>query len=213
VTVWNTEAGPLRNTSSGLPLPLPDIAVFRRWKLAAPDESTDAWFSDSSPFLVRIPHERGLVVFCATLPDGRSSSLGYDVVLLPLVQRLLDRGSERFGTATSEPCARRSGTDQIVPVYASGGAGGEDPGLVTAVVRRDGELLALRRPLEEDTTESIDVETIQQLLEGAAVSELQGGARPGSGGQRELWSALATAALLFMLCESALTAHSPESDA
>jgi len=108
VSRWEEKEGPLENTGEGLSLPLSDLEVFKRRAMPA-EQGFLAVFEDGAPFLTRRQSGRGQILYCATLPDREWSQLADGAVLVPMLQRLLESGAQRFFLVTYHPVTLGAG--------------------------------------------------------------------------------------------------------
>ena len=138
-------------------LPEGSAAVLARW-------------DDGKPLLVRHVVERGTAWFFGTLPDYTWSNLGDGDVLLPLIQRAVTSGADRFesayladvGSTAATPVGKEtrqrlddlSAPDPANSAYEAG------------VWRLGDRVLAVNRPASEDLPEALPHETLGRLLDG-----------------------------------------------
>ena len=99
VVHWDEQDGPLANSESGTPLALPALEVSRARSIAS-GGNVRAVFGGNEPFLTEHVMGKGLVYFCATLPQADWSTLDDGRVLVPMLQRILQSGAKRFSAGS-----------------------------------------------------------------------------------------------------------------
>ncbi len=210
---WNHKDGPLRDGLDGTPLPAERLKAIRR-QLPLGDASQLARWEDGEAFLTRRIVERGTVWFVASTPDYTWSNLGDADVLLPLVQRILALGAERFdasyfaavGTEAAKTLPNE--TRQRVDDYGS-----PDPANaahLAGIFQLDGRLLALNRPAAEDAPEILTRDALNTALEGTGYTLLdQAGQADDPSISRDVWRAFLIAVLFFFISEALLCLPKP----
>jgi hypothetical protein len=208
LTDWNHEDGLLRDGIDGTPIPGERLKAIRR---QAPEGefTTLARWDDHTPFLARLAHDRGTAWFAASLPDYSWSNLGDADVLLPLAQRSVLAGAERYDSSYissvgSEPSRPREG--EIVTRLDDYGTSSRASSVFQAGVFRLGErLLALNRPAAEDLPDSLSRENLDTILQGTGYHLLEQSARTADDSlATEIWRAFLIAMLFFLIAEALL---------
>ncbi len=205
---WNHSDGPLRDGLNGTPLPAERLKAIRR-QLPVGDASPLARWEDGEAFLTRRIFDRGTVWFVASTPDYTWSNLGDADVLLPLVQRIVALGAERFDAsylayvgseaAKSLPGETRTRLDD----YGTPDPANADH--LAGIFKLDGRLLALNRQLAEDAPEILPRDALNTALEGTGYTLLeQAGQANDPTLSRDVWRAFLMAVLLFFLAEALL---------
>ena len=205
---WNHSDGPLRDGLDGTPLPAERLKAIRR-QLPLGDATPLAPWEDGEPFLTRRIVDRGTAWLVAATPDYTWSNLGDADVLLPLVQRIVALGSERFDAsylayvgsdaAKSLPGETRTRTDD----YGTPDPANADH--LAGIFKLDGRLLALNRPAAEDAPEILSREALDTALEGSGYTLLeQAGQASDPTLSRDVWRAFLMAVLLFFISEAVL---------
>jgi hypothetical protein len=230
---WRTDQDVLANTLSGAALPVGDLAIRRSCGIsgeAATREGTAAEGAAGLP-LASLPGgemllarsvagdrhapgaalPQGGVLFCATTPLGRDSSLASEgVVLYSLVQRSIDRGLEVLSRARlvdaggpdapSASAERIAGTGRGVPAEQAG---------VYAVA--DG-LVAVNRPAAEDAAAIEPDARIDDLFGGLSFARISGTAGSTDSLVQEIWRAFLIAMVLALIAEGLLSLPSRRDD-
>ena len=213
VAHWNDTDGPLANTSGGESLPLPSLQVYRRRQIAGQGEEL-ASFADGVPFLVRARRGQGQVVYCATLPDAKWSTLGDGTVLVPMLQRLLREGGKRLAPPRLGWCGEAIAAGAIAagdwrPLDEQSSR--EFP-LHAGLYRHEAALLALNRPPREDDRERFAADDLPALFGGVPFRSFQEKERSRERLQSEIWRFFIIALLLALTAEALLIlpARAPE---
>ncbi len=205
---WNHDDGPLRDGIDGTQLPADRLRAIKR-QIPIGDAAPLARWDDAEPFLVRRIVERGTAWFAGSIPDYTWSNLGDADVLLPLIQRLVAVGAERFDasyltTVGSEgskllPGETRTRLDDYGtpdPANAAYEAG---------VFKLGDRLLAFNRPAAEDTPEIASKEALDTSLSGTGYTLFEQAGKPGDGAvSKDVWRAFLIAMLFFLISEAIL---------
>ena len=205
---WNRSDGPMRDGIDGTPLPAERLRAILR-QIPTGDAAPLARWEDGEPFLIRRITDLGTAWFLGSLPDYGWSNLGDADVLLPVVQRLLTQASERFDSAYLATV----GTDAAKPLAGEirvrlDDYGSPDPANADheAGIYRLGErLLAVNRPVQEDSPELISKEALDAALDGLNPTLLEQASQSGDPTlARDVWRAFLLAMLFFLLAEALL---------
>lgn len=205
---WNHEDGLLRDGLDGTPIPGDRLKAIRR---QAPEGefTTLARWDDHTAFLARLAHDRGTAWFAASLPDYTWSNLGDADVLLPLVQRSVLAGAERFDSSYishvgSEQSRPREG-EAVTRLDDYGTSYHSVPTLQAGVYRLGERLLALNRPAAEDLPDSLSRENLDTILRGTGYKLSEQTARNSDDSlATEIWRAFLAAMLFFLIAEALL---------
>jgi len=205
---WDRDDGLLRDGIGGDPIPGDRLRAIRR-RLTEGEASILARWDDGEPFLIRRIVGRGTLWMIGTRPDYAWSNLGDADVLLPLVQRGVLAGAERFdsgylaelGAPAAE--ARPGETRERLDDY--GVSERTDPEHLAGVFRFGERLLALNRPANEDLTDIVDQPTLDVILAGTGYSLFEDQATSAREDvTRGIWRAFLIAMLFFLLAEALL---------
>ena len=205
---WNHNDGPLRDGIDGTPLPAERLKASRR-QIPLGDASQLARWEDGEALLTRRIVDRGTLWFLASTPDYTWSNLGDADILLPLVQRILALGAERFDASyltsvgaeptKTLPGETRSRLDDF---------GSPDPAndpYLAGIFKLNDRLLAVNRPAAEDTPEVLTREALDSALTGTGYTLLeQAGQASDPSLSRDVWRAFLIAVLCFFLAEAIL---------
>jgi len=209
VGTWDEERGPLARGASGMSLPLHHLEIGRRRRVSG-DAAMVAAFEDSSALLTETVLQRGRVYCCTTLPVREWSNLGEGPVLVPMVQRMLRQGADRFARLERAVCGTWTGPARGKPVHTDGMPVVLADACVSGGVYEVGDQrIVFLRPAEEDRTEALDHARARDLF---APSEATLLSDPGPGTQSlqvELWRVAVCMALLALAGEAALTLAQP----
>ena len=205
---WNHSDGPLRDGIDGSPIPAERLKAIRR-QIPQGDATALARWEDGEPLITRRIVDHGTAWFVGSLPDYTWSNLGDADVLLPAVQRITAAGADRFDasyltTVGSDAAQLLPGeTRSRLDDYAT-----PDPANTAyqAGIFRLGErLLAVNRPAQEDNSEILTREQLDQALEGTGYTQLdQAGQASDPSLSRDVWRAFLIAVLFFLISEAIL---------
>mgnify|MGYP002621965552 CR=1 FL=1 len=210
---WDRADGLLRDGIDGTPVPADRLRAVKR-RIPQGESSILARWDDTEPFLVRRIVGRGTAWFVGPLPDYTWSNLGDADVLLPLAQRAVVRGAERFDSgylvevgspdATPGPNETRERLDRYDD------ATGARIDHVAGVYRFGDRLRAVNRPPEEDLAGQVETNAVAPLFDGLNFSLFED--RSGSAQEnisRSVWRAFLIAMLFFLLAEALLCLPKP----
>lgn len=205
---WNRTDGPLRDGIDGTPISADRLKAIRR-QIPQGDATPLARWEDGEPAITRRIIDQGTAWFFGSIPDYRWSNLGDADVLLPVVQRIITAGNDRFDAsylanlgstaARLMPGESRSRIDDY---------GTQDPANAEheAGIHRLGErLLALNRPPQEDAPEVLAREGLDTILAGTNYTLLDQAGQAGDPTlARDVWRAFLVAVLFFLIAEALL---------
>jgi hypothetical protein len=225
ITHWDTQDGPLANSTSGTPLALPGLQILRATSVAPSSGEIRATFGDNHPFLTERVLGKGRIYFCATLPRPDWSTLDDGLVLVPMLQRILDQGAKRFSAGNFLDAGDASLLDNPatwtsvdpgnanLPIGLSqsdaspqNSRNPPDVRTQAGIYRNGSRLIAINRPADEDDPDRIAPETARHLFTplNTILFEERGDTSSDSL-QGEIWRALLFAMLLFLVGESFLS--------
>lgn len=204
---WNRSDGPLRDGLDGSPVAAQRVKALRR-QIPEGDATTLARWEDGEPAFVRRIVDHGTAWLLGTVPDYSWSNLGDADALLPLVQRIVSEGNERFQNSLSTTV----GAENARPQNAQPRIRSKMPGdaltadaFLAGVEKSSNGLLAINRPITEDARESLNHEDIDLLLEGTRHTLLdQAGKNSDGKGSAEAWRLFLFAMLFFLIAEAIL---------
>ena len=205
---WNRSDGPMRDGIEGVPIAARRLKAIRR-QIPVGDTAALARWEDGEPALTRRIVDRGTAWFLSSIPDYTWSNLGDADVLLPVVQRLIAAGADRFdasylttvgaATACLLPGESRNRLDEATtpdPANANQEAG---------VFRLGDRLLAVNRPPQEDTPEILTRDALDALLADTHYTLLdQAGQANDPSLALDVWRAFLVAVLFFLFAEALL---------
>lgn len=202
---WNRADGPLRDGIDGAPIPAERLRGIKR---AIPDGDATvlARWEDGESFLTRKIVDKGTLWSMGSIPDYTWSNLGDADVLLPAMQRILERGAERFDSSFLAEVG--SDTANPIPgearVRVDDFSTGNSP-YVAGVFRLGDRLTAVNRPLIEDDPEIATKESLDAMLDGTGYRLLdQVGQASDPSLSTDMWRAFLIAMLFFLISEALL---------
>lgn len=206
---WRTDADLLRNTQSGVPLPIGQLSVFRACHLDCPAGIVLAQLEQGPPLLVHAPTDAGQVWFLATTPAPESSTLiNQGVAFYVMVQRALSRGAEALSAARQMECGNLTAAqlegwspqDDITRSWLL-----SERSVQAGLYQSDDAWLALNRPLTEDNPVTLDAATLNRLLQGLSVVRIDDAAGEDGALASEVWKMFLVIMILALLAEAALS--------
>lgn len=207
VKSWDRQRGFLRDGYDQTAIPAKRLRAVRRKPLLGTYRTLASW-DDGTCALAQVRAGSGSALFLGTLPKYSWSNLADGHLLLPLLQRMADRGAERFSSAISlrvnDPALPQSATDTPVRMDdARGSRPSGSPADTAGVYRLGAQTYAVNRPWSEDNPDQITDEQIHQLLPEASISSMQSTAETPSLVQ-EGWKLFLIIALGCLLLEAFL---------
>lgn len=205
---WNHGDGPLRDGIDGTPIPGDRLKAIRR-QVPQGDATALARWEDGEPFITRRIVDHGTAWFIGSLPDYTWSNLGDADVLLPAIQRIVAAASNRFdasylatvGMEVAQPFPGENRTrlddygtpDPANAAYEAG------------IFRLGERLLAINRPIQEDSPEILGREQLDIALDGTGYTLLdQAGQDSDPSLSKDVWRAFLIAVLVFLITEAIL---------
>ncbi len=202
---WDHIDGPLRDGIDGTPIPADRLRAIKR-AIPESDAAVLAKWEDGEPFITRKIIDKGTLWTLGSIPDYAWSNLGDADVLLPVVQRILSLGGERFdasflaevGSDSANPAAGETRTR--VDDYSK-----ESNDHVAGIFRLGNRLTAVNRPLAEDELEITSKENLDAMLEGTDYRILnQAGQSSDPSLSTHIWRAFLVAVLFLLISEALL---------
>jgi hypothetical protein len=208
VKEWNRDDGPLRDGLNGTPIPVERAKAIRR-QIPLGDAAVLARWEDGEPFLTRRIHDRGTAWFVSTTPDYTWSNLGDGDLLLPLLQRTVTLGAERFDAAYTATVGAESARALVTETRTRlDDYGSPDPANIDqlgGVFKIGDRLLALNRPAAEDTLETLSREELNTALQDTNYTLLEQAGQAGDSSlSRDVWRAFLVALIFFLIAEALL---------
>jgi len=204
---WNRSDGPLRDGLDGSPIAAQRLKALRR-QIPEGDATTLARWEDGEPAFVRRIFDHGTAWLLGTVPDYSWSNLGDADALLPLVQRIVSEGNERFQNSHSTTVGAENARPQNAQPRIRSKMPGDEltaDAFLAGVEKSSNGLLAINRPVTEDARESLNHEDINLLLEGTRHTLLdQAGKNIDVKGPAEAWRLFLFAMLFFLVAEAIL---------
>lgn len=205
---WNRSDGPLADGMDGLPIPADRLRAIRR-QIPLGDATALARWEDDEPFLVRRVADRGIAWFMGSRSEYTWSNLGDADVLLPVVQRIVAAGSERFDasyiTQVGSDVSRTLPGEVRQRLDDYGTPDPANAAFEAGVYRLGERLVAVNRPAEEDSPEIVSRESLDTALDGTGYTLLdQAGQTADPTLARDVWRAFLFAVLFFLIAEAIL---------
>lgn len=206
---WRTDSDLLANAESGTPLPVGQVQCHRACGLQV-EMATSLWQLDNGlPLLARANTDQGAAYFCSTLPTSENSNLVTNgVTFYVMTQRALARGAGALGrarlleagTVSADTVVDWSPLDEMserVWVSQRGNMGGLFEG--------GDRLLAVNRPLVEDSDRVVTDDTLSQVLAGIEYKRIDdqvGGAMQLAS---EVWRTFLILMIIALIAEALLS--------
>lgn len=205
---WDRRDGPLRNGADGVSIPVNKLKAIKRREIVTNDTHLASW-SNGSTLLSRMLHGRGAAYFVGSLPDYTWSNLADADVTLPLIQRLVQKGSQRFGsgfitTIGKLPAdiavdqAKRKRLDSATasnPLNAPFEAG---------IYQFGDRVLGLNLPAKESNTDTLTSQDLETALADTKYSLFEETGDSSNSFSKQLWQTLLVAMLVFLIVEAIL---------
>lgn len=205
---WDRNDGPLRNGEDGTPVSADKLRAIKKKEINTKDTVLATW-SNNTPFLTRQLYGRGSMYFISTLPDYTWSNLGDADVILPLLQRLVQLGNQRFGSdhaailgslpaelsLDSADMKRLDNATVAIPLNSDYEAG---------VYQFNECVIAVNRPPAEDIDITLSSEQLSIILEDSNYSLFEETSKNASGFTQQLWRAFLVFMLIFIIAEALL---------
>ncbi len=193
---------------AGEPLPVNRLVV-RDYRRIEGGGQVLARLRGAHPLLVRVPTDRGGVFFCATLPQEPYSNLAREgIVFFVMVQRALAAGTQRllaaqFGEIDPRNTSTNSPAGQRLEGWPEGSLSTEQP-LVAGIYDVSERLLARNRPKSEDSTGTVGLRQLDQLLAGLNYRIVQDRLQSGRSLVAEIWRMFVGLLLVALVAEACL---------
>ena len=206
VDEWNRVDGTLKNGEDGIQIPLPKLKAIKRKSIIGSGIPLASW-ADSSPFLVRKVIDDGTAVFVGSIPDYTWSNLADADVLLPIIQRMISTGDERFGSAFAAITGSSSAQIQegeIRKRLDNYSTSISSNAVYESGVWRLGErTLATNRPRSEDQWQIISESQLSEILKDTPYKFFEDKGQSDSLAH-EIWRPFLIAMLVLLIAEAVL---------
>jgi hypothetical protein len=205
---WDHDDGLLRDGLDGSPIPADRLKAVKR-RLPEGEAAALARWDDGKPFLVRRVLDRGTAWFAGSLPDYTWSNLADADVLLPLVQRAIGEGAERFDAGFLADLGSRAAEarpgEARVRIDDYGAPAPSNLAFEAGIHRFGDRTLALNRPVLEDDPEILTRGALNGVLEGTDFTLLEDrGTSANESVSRDVWRGFLIAMLFFLIAEALL---------
>lgn len=208
---WDRSDGPLRDGEDGTSIPAERLRAIKR---AVPegDAAVMARWEDDEPFLTRTVVDRGTFWFLGSLPDYTWSNLGDADVLLPVIQRILTKGADRFGssflaeTGDKSTVPKAGETKELIDAFQNNNEPAAAQTHRAGVYRLGERILAVNRPPAEDAPEVTTPDLLDVMLDGTGYTLLdQQGNASETPLSTDIWRYFLIAMLLLLISEAILS--------
>jgi len=209
---WRTESGLLENTQNGTPLPVDKLRFFRHRKFAGDVQPLLKLNDETVIFAKALTETKGSLYLWGTLPRTDYSTLATEgVSFFVMTHRALAEGANAVSKARMLQADSSAPVSQMKKIDS-----GESeaalimPGLIPGAFESGGEsdtqrLVALNRPISEDSSEILDESAVETLLEGVEFRRINDEVGSGSSLAAEVWKAFLVAMALALLVEAVLS--------
>ena len=205
VAQWRTQDDLLATDDSGRQLPLESIVCSRRCGIESSTASMLASFEDGQPMLVRAATDSGGVYFLCTTPDEANSSFTDDgIALYVMFQRALEKGASAMGKSKQLVTGSTTIKDSHlwVPLELNQSVVAEDQRAYFAgVYEKDGEVIAINRPVSEDSAGTIDPAAITKVLGEDSFDLVTTSASSLAGLTNEIWKLFVIVMVIALIAE------------
>ena len=203
---WNKTDGPLRNGLEGTPIAVPKLKAINRRDIQGESTVLASW-DDEKPFLIRRIVGDGTAIFAGTITDYTWSNLADADVLLPLVQRMIAVGDNRFGSAFAAIAGTQKAQvneGEIRTRLDNHSKSNSTNAPYEAGVWKLGDrLIATNRPKSEDQWQILTPNKLNLLLEDTPFKLFEDKGQSDALAQ-EIWRAFLIAMLVFLITEAIL---------
>lgn len=203
ISHWEEQDGPLAKSEEGLSLPVNNLNIIKRQGIIGGGLPL-ANFADTKPFLVEKAMGKGKIFFCATLLNNDWSGLSDGRVLVPMIQRMEEAGGKRLTGGSSVDAGDPSLMDNPA-AWISVDAPKKDIRFNAGVYRNGSRMIAVNRPVAEDSPERVEKAATKQLFGPVAMQFFEERGGGGSALQGEIWRSLLITMILLMLAEGILS--------
>jgi hypothetical protein len=201
---WRASDDLLANTRSGTALPVGELEVLKHREIVG-DASPLARLTGAGTLIARTANEQsGGAWFCGTLPGSAQSSLARDgVVFYAMIQRALLAGAKTLGNAQQHDAGMHAFSTSTRWKQADASDQPASP-LLSGVFATEDRLLALNRPLREDSPAMVSDEAIQQLFAGLPFRRVDDQVENENALANEVWRTFLLLMALALIGEAAL---------
>lgn len=201
---WERFDGPLQDTDEGFQLPVEQLEIYQALELQGGGRIY-ASFSDGNPLLTGQTMGNGMFYYLTTLPETDWSTLLDGGLLVPLVQRLLERGAMRLENHKMDYSGLWRPLSPAVNVINRDGAGEtRDYRIHAGVYTADDQWIALNIPPSELQFEFLDAQEAVGLFGELGAHYFEDQSQDTTPLQGEIWRGILLLMLILLLVEAAL---------
>jgi hypothetical protein len=203
---WRGDEDVLSRTLSGAALPVGNLSI-RRYCGLAGQMTALATLAGGAPLLARVASDQGGIYFWTTTPATRDSSLATGgVVLYAFVQRALAAGAEVLGKARHLDAGNPGLEDPQAWTRLSENSDGisVENAMHRGVYSAGDRLLAVNRPLAEDSARVLTDARVAELFRGLNFVRVDDQAGNVNSLVQEIWRLFLITMLVALVLEAAL---------
>ena len=219
VASWRNDAGLLRHVDSGGALPVGDLKISRHCSIHGACDVLASLKQGATLLGRSASRGTGAAYFCTTLPQPGYSTLASDgVVFYVMLQRALSIGAASLSGARQYDAGANAAREIAGSKPLRLGHAFSDqsqtasptPQLQAGVFALDNTLIALNRPVGEDSAKRLSTDRIERLFAGAKYHQIRVRAEGSSPLAREIWRVLLIVMMLALLAEAILCMPPPQ---
>lgn len=209
IAFWDLQSDLLSNTQSGTPLPVGELKTFRYCSMNGDNVRQLARLDGGVPLLARSTSSTGGgVYFCSTLPTPKHSSLGNNVVTFyVMLHRALAAGAGALGKARQVDAG-----DSSIGDIADWQAADEGTSVLISTERpfqngvwkEEDRLLAINRPLAEDTAPALGDDKLGEVMGDLDYSVVSQNVSESQSLVSEIWRVFLIVMVVALLLEALL---------
>ena len=208
VAEWDRHQGPLANTVSRDQLNVDGLKLKKRTLLQNFKSIPIASCSDGKPFLYGEKTGKGMIYYCTTLPVAEWSNLGDGLVIVPMLRRLMQSGSQRLSNIAFDECGKwqpNPGVTRYDVLFSDKKDDLEnDPLCNSGIYTEEDKTIILNRPAAEDAHNKIDETIVKTLFTNNPIKMFKEASGSMSKMQAEVWRLFLFAVLCALALESFL---------
>jgi hypothetical protein len=201
---WRASDDLLANSRGGTALPVGELEVLRHCEIVG-EASPLARLASGGLLMARAGSEQsGGAWFCGTLPGSAQSSFARDgIVFYAMMQRALIAGAKTLGNAQLREAGPQVLASNTTWKQADGTEVPVSP-LVSGVLASNDRLMALNRPLREDSPALVSDEQVKELFAGLQFRRIDDEVENENALANEIWRTFLMLMALALIGEAIL---------